>query len=261
MTGNDRRGLVPQERDYRLFRALATMRVIDREQAEMVAGFGSTTRANVRLLALTRAGLLRRFLLGTTAGGKKSLYALSAKSAALIGAPNRGPRRPQDETLVADFFVQHQLVINETLCALQYGALPQGVVFGQWRDFYEPLAPGLRLIPDGYFELETPSGTVAAFLEIDLGNETMTVWKEKIGNYLRFALSGDSLRMFQQNRFRVLVVANPERRLYSIRKVIAASTQKIFWLASLPAIRKNGFFAPVWLRPTGSESQFLVPIL
>jgi hypothetical protein len=260
MSGIDRRGLVLQERDQRLFRELATMRVIDREQAKTVAHFGSTTRANVRLLALTRAGLLRRFNLGTTAGGKKALYALSAKSAALIGVPNRGPRRAQDEPLVADFFVQHQLVINETYCTLKYGALPPGVVFGRWRAFYEPLAPGFRLIPDGYVELQAPSGTVASFLEVDLGNESLGVWKEKVRNYLQFALSGDSLRVFKQNRFRVLVIVNSERRLRSIQKVIAASTEKIFWLASLQAIRKNGFFAPVWFRPTGSESQSWIPI-
>jgi hypothetical protein len=249
-----------QERDQRLFRELATMRVIDREQAKTVAQFGSTTRANVRLLALTRAGLLRRFLLGTTAGGKKALYALSVKSASLIGVPNRGPRRPQDETLIADFFIQHQLVINEMYCTLKYCALPQGVVFGRWRAFYEPLAPGLRLIPDGYVELQTPPSTVASFIEVDLGNETMSVWKEKIGNYFQFALSGEYERTFKQSRFRVLVIANSERRLLSIRKVIAASTEKIFWLATLQAIRTNGFFAPVWLRPTGSESPLLVPI-
>ncbi len=259
MTGNDRRGLVLQERDQRLFRELATMRVIDREQAKTVAHFGSTTRANARLLALMRAGLLRRFTLGTTAGGKKALYALSAKSAALIGVPNRGPRRSQDEPLVADFFIQHQLVINETYCTLKFGALPSGVIFGSWRAFYEPLAPDLRLIPDGYVELQTPPGTVAAFLEVDLGNETMTVWKEKVRNYLQFALSGDSERMFKQSRFRVLVIVNSERRLRSIEKVIAVSTEKIFWLASLQAIRKSGFFAPVWFRPTGSKPQFLVP--
>jgi FlaA1/EpsC-like NDP-sugar epimerase len=46
------------------------MRVVDREQAKIVAAFGSTTRANARLLALTRAGLLRRFFLGTRGGGQ-----------------------------------------------------------------------------------------------------------------------------------------------------------------------------------------------
>ena len=65
MTGNNKkRGLVVQSRDRRLFEELPVMRVVDREQAKIVAGFGSTTRANARLLALVRAGLLRRFFLG-----------------------------------------------------------------------------------------------------------------------------------------------------------------------------------------------------
>jgi hypothetical protein len=49
----------------------------------LVAGFGSVTRANTRLLALARAGLLRRYFIGTLNGGKKSLYELSKKGAAI----------------------------------------------------------------------------------------------------------------------------------------------------------------------------------
>jgi hypothetical protein len=33
--------------------------------------------------------------------------------------------------------------------------------------FSEPLERGTRLIPDGYFEVHTPSKTLAAFLEVD----------------------------------------------------------------------------------------------
>src|ERR1700722_11132497 len=81
MAGNNRRGIVIQERDRQLLRELAVMRVIDREQAKGVAGFGSTHRANTRLLHLTKAGLLRRFFLGTKGGGQKALYALSRNGA------------------------------------------------------------------------------------------------------------------------------------------------------------------------------------
>ena len=99
MTGIDmKRGLVVQPRDMKLLGELAIMRVVDREQAKIVAGFGSTTRANARLLALTRAGLLRRFFLGS----RKSLYALSEKGAQLAEVPLRGPRRKANEMLVAD---------------------------------------------------------------------------------------------------------------------------------------------------------------
>src|SRR5436853_532384 len=116
MTGNNHGGMVIQERDRHLLRELAVMRVVDREQAQMVGGFHSTTRINARLLALVRAGLLRRFFLGTNAGGTKALYALSVKGAQLVGVPARGPQRRKDEMLAADFFIQHQLTVNELYC-------------------------------------------------------------------------------------------------------------------------------------------------
>ena len=47
MTGN--RPMIVQTRDLHLLRELSVMRVIDREQAKVVAGFTSTTRANTRL--------------------------------------------------------------------------------------------------------------------------------------------------------------------------------------------------------------------
>src|SRR5437763_16763456 len=117
MSGSDRslknrQGTMIQERDRHLLRELGLMRVIDREQSKLVAGFGSTTRANARLLALSRAGLLRRFFLGTVAGGAKALYTLSEKGARLVGVPESGPRRRQDEAVVADFFIPHQLATN-----------------------------------------------------------------------------------------------------------------------------------------------------
>jgi hypothetical protein len=257
MSGNRRKGLVVQERDLRLFRELAGMRVIDREQAQIVAGFASITRANTRLLLLTLAGLLRRFFVGTAAGGKKALYALTEKSAQLAGVINRGPRRRNDEVAVANFFIQHQLTINEIYCLLKFRPIPEAQ-FHRWIAFYEPLATGLRLIPDGYVEFTIASRIIAAFLEIDLGNESSKVWKEKVRNYLQFALSGEHESRFGQKQFRVLVIANSERRLHSIRKVVASSTEKIFRFATLPLIQENGFFAPIWFRPKGEERLPLV---
>jgi len=72
MTGNRRSGIVLQPRDHRLLTALGKMRLIDREMAKAVAGFQSTTRANTRLLKLTRLGLLHRFFVGTVRAGLKA---------------------------------------------------------------------------------------------------------------------------------------------------------------------------------------------
>jgi len=254
MGGNDR--IILQERDRHFLRELAVMRVVDREQAKIVAGFGSTSRANVRLLALTHAGMLRRLFLGS-GGGRKALYVLSPKGAQAAQVPCRGPRRPQDAVIVADYFVGHQLAVNALYCVLKYGATPvPQVTFRRWASFHEPVVPGIRLIPDGYAELMAPGGITACFLEVDLGHESQTIWKRKAEHYVELALSGKYRKHFGHERFRVLVLANSERRLHSIRKTVKAITQKIFWFATLASAR-NDFFAPVWFRSGDSQPQKL----
>ena len=258
MTGikkQGKRGFIVQPRDLRFLVELSIMRVVDRDQAKIAAGFGSTTRVNTRLLALTRAGLLRRFFLGW-GGGRKALYALSIKGAQLAGVPCRGPRRRNDELLVADHFVQHQLAINQVYCALKFAAIPaHQVSLHRWLYFHEPLVAGLSLIPDGYLEFSTPAGMVGSFLEVDLGQEPLSIWIEKTRNYLQLALSGEYQKQFGQDRFRVIVLANSERRLQTVRKTVAAITEKIFWFATLDTVHGEKLFGPVWLRPVGDNHQ------
>lgn len=259
MTGHDHRGIILQDRDRHLLRELALMRVVDREQAKCVAGFGSTTRANSRLLGLTRAGLLRRFFLGTKAGGQRALYALSPTGAKLVDVPVRGPRRSNDEVLVADFFVTHQLAINQIYCALKYRPIPiLEVKFLQWLSFYEPLESSTNLIPDGYLEVLHPEKTMAAFLEVDLGHEGLSVWKKKIRNYLRYAISGNFQKRFGVPQFRVLVIAPSERRMQSLRAATLGLTDKVFWFSTLQSITRDGFWSPVWLRANGDRPQSLL---
>jgi Replication-relaxation len=254
MAGTDR--MIVQKRDREFLAVLPMLGLVDHEQAKLVAGFQSTSRANKRLLKLVRAGLLRRFFLGS-GGGRKALYALSEKGARLVDVPMRGPRRPQGALLVADLFVEHQLAVNSIYCAARFEkpASP-GVEFRRWMAFHEPVVPGLRLIPDGYVEFDTSAGVVAAFLEMDLGTEALAIWKEKTKKYLELALSGAFARIFGQDRFRVLVVAHSARRLESIRKAVAGVTEKIFRFATLENAR-NRFFGPVWLRPTGNQLESL----
>jgi hypothetical protein len=224
------------------------MRIIDRDQAMVVGGFGSVNRTNARLLALTRAGFLRRFFLGS-GGGRKAIYALSPKGAEQAGAPLRGPRRPQAAILVADNFVQHQLTVNGIYCSLKYRTTPpQKVTFHQWAGFSQSITPNLSLIPDGYVEFKTDAGIRGCFLEVDLGHESLVVWKEKARHYVAFALSGAYKEQFGEERFRVLVIAPSDRRLQSIRMAVGEVTDKIFRFAMLASVRP-GFFEPIWCRP------------
>jgi hypothetical protein len=249
--------MIVQPRDREFLKELSTLRVIDHELAKAVAGFGSTSRANKRLLKLMRAGLLRRFFLGS-GGGRKALYSLSEKGAQLAGVPLRGLRRPQGALLAADFFVEHQLAVNAIAIALRFGKIPvHGVAFHRSRAFHEPMVPEIRLIPDGYVELVTPSGIMPLFLEVDLGNESLAIWREKTRKYLQLAISGAYRRTFGQERFRVLVIANSPRRIASLRKTVAAITEKIFRFTTLENAR-TGFFLPVWMKPRGAKPEPLI---
>ena len=190
MPGHRHQGLVIQDRDILLLRELSVARIVDREQAKRIAGFGSTRRTNSRLLTLMRGGLLRRYFLGTKGGGQKALYSLSQKGAKLIGTPLRGLRRTQNEVLVADFSVMHQLAVNEIYCALKFRSISvSDVKVGTWLSFHEPLESGTRLIPDGYFEIVNSEKILAAFVEVDLGHESLSVWKLSSRTLRRFIIA------------------------------------------------------------------------
>jgi hypothetical protein len=259
MSGNKQKGFILQDRERHLLHELGVMRVIDRELAKWVCGFMSTTRANARLLALTLAGLLRRFFIGSEKGGKKALYTLTREGQRLGGAALPGLWRRRDAVLVADFFVTHQLFINQIYCLVKYREIPlPDVRFLRWVGFHEPIASGTSLIPDGYFELAQREKVTAAFLEVDLGTESRAVWRNKVQEYLRYAVGGSAAEQFGASQFRVLVVTNSEGRLSSLRSTTAMLTEKIFWLTTFDSIEREGFWSPIWLRPRDDRRRALL---
>ncbi len=259
MTGIRKTAVVLQARDRHLLSELGVMRIIDRETAKVVAGFASTTRANTRLLQLVRAGLLRRFFVGTISSGRKSIYTLSAKGAETVQAQAEGIDRPAGRLLVGDRFVEHQSAVNEAYVAIKYGPRPHpDFRLLRWLSFRREITESVQLKPDGYCEVQTGGQIRAMFLEVDLGTEALSVWQEKTARYLHLAISGEFQRRFRQPQFRVLVVANSERRLEHVRTMIAKQTDKIFWLSTFETIHRHGFWSPCWLRPAGGERQALL---
>jgi len=259
MSSIKRPGRIIQERDRHILRELSVLRVMDRDQAEIVGVFGSSSRANRRLRILTDAGLLRRSFLGSGSAGRKAIYRLSPEGARIADVPYRGLIRRADEVSPKDFFIEHQLAVNTIYITLKFRTIPvSGVAFLRWMSFNEPLADNLPLMPDGYAALQTSQGVIGHFFEVDLGSERRRIWKEKAENYLQLALSDNCQRIVGERRFRVLVIANSERRLQSIRAVVAQIVDKIFWFATLADISSNGFFRSVWLRPVGDGRTSLV---
>ena len=258
MTGN-KSGFVLQDRDRHLLSELSVMRIIDREMTKAVADFDSTRRANRRLLKLTHAGLLRRFFSGSVANGRKAVYTLSPKGTELVAAKLGGIHRSSGRLVVGDRFVQHQTGINEIYLTLKYRPIPNSaVLLSRWLTFRQSISESIKLTPDAYFELRAGETVRAMFLEADLGTEALSEWQKKAAYYFQLAVSGEFLKRFRQPQFRVLVVANSERRLANIRTTVAKSTDKIFWFATFETINRDGFWSPIWLRPSGDQHHSLL---
>jgi hypothetical protein len=250
--------VIPQARDRHLFSELAILGDIDREMASVVAPFGSKTQAKLRLLELTRAGYLLRYFVGTISGGRKAIYRLAPKGAALIGITSGSSERKTRNHIANDLFLDHRLRVNSVYLAAKYRSMPvPGFQFRGWRTFSEPVSKASGLIPDGYIELESQSGIRAMFLEVDLGTEPLKVWVRKTQKYIQFAASGEFFKLFGQAQFRVLVITDSERRLQTIRTTVARSIDRIFWFATFDFINREGFWSCVWLRPTGDQKQTL----
>jgi hypothetical protein len=237
MAGPKRAHIKLTERDARILSALEVMRVVDREQAMRLAPFTSIPRANARLLALVRAGQLSRLSSPDQVVGRKHFYFLPGHVWPRTALP-------------------HQLALNEVF--LQVRSPPPSITFRTWRRISSPLSPLSPLIPDGYFMLDTSEGMLASFVELDLGTETGRVWEEKVERYLALALSGEFSRIFSLPRFRVLVVGPTEKRIQSLRSIVVGLTTKLFWFATISSIKRDGLFAPIWLRPEGDERLSLI---
>lgn len=258
MRGSSQRVLVLQPRDRKLLEELLVMRVIDREQAKTVAGFGSTTRANTRLLALTNTGYLRRSFVGTISSGRKAVYRLSVKGAAIVGTEKEGPRTAGKNSY-SELFLEHQMQVNQVYISVKHKPIPPANCrFHRWISFNRWLSKASPIIPDGYFELRHESVIKALFLEVDMGTESLRIWQKKIEGYLKFAVAGEFEKLFGPAQFRVIIIAPSERRTEGIRKVAAKFTDKIFRFTSFEIIKSEGFWSAIWRKPAGDQKEFLV---
>lgn len=256
MTGS--KGVVLQARDVQLLRELAHLRVVDREHAKALAPFGSTTRANTRLLQLLRGGLLTRLPYGSRLGGQRYVYALTVQGARAAGTDYQPPLWDPHGTLAWSPTLEHQLALNRVYLLLKQPPVPYDRIrLVRWRTFAQPISSATRLKPDAYAEVETAEALRGVFLEVDRGTESLKVWRGKIKSYLAFAISGEFTRTFRHTQFRVAVLTVSRRRTASLRRMAANHTDKLFWFSELDT-SPDHFFGQSWSRPTGDVDQFLI---
>lgn len=241
-------------RDLDVLRTLVVARVLDGEQIQLIARFSSVRRTNRRLLKLVRAGVLRRWFVGTASGGQKAIYGLSPAGARLLEEPAHGLITwKQDALIKTSQFLTHQQAINRVFIRARYQPLPGGCSCTKWQTFRKQISPSIPLAPDGYFEIVQGGVVHSMFLEVDLGTESSAVWKRKVDLYLKLALSKEFEHMFDKTRLRVLIVVSSDRRMNALRRVITQRTDKLFWFTSEDRMELEGLCGPIWMRPKGNE--------
>jgi hypothetical protein len=246
-------------RDLAVLRTLVIARVLDSEQIQIIARFTSVRRTNRRLLKLVRAGVLRRWFVGTASGGQKAIYGLSPTGARLLEEPTHGLITwKQNALITTSQFLTHQQAINRVFIRARYQPLQEGCSCAEWQTFRKPISPSIPLVPDGFFEIVYGGVVHPMFLEADLGTESSGVWKRKADLYLKLAVTKEFEHMFDKARLRVLVVVSSDRRMNGLWRVISQRTDKLFWFTTEDRMELEGLCGPIWMRPKLNE---LIPLL
>ena len=249
MTGS---GMVLTERDRAVLRDTVELAPVSRVQLQRLGYFGSRTRANAVLARLVRFGYLavrRQPLVG---GSRRLLYHLGRNGEELLGVEGNGRRLKQ----LSDLFLEHHLRTTDVQIAFRVAEDPENV-FDRWLTDEQLRSFNLGVVPDGYVEYRYATLPFAAFVEVDLGTETLKRWEKKAADYFRLAHSGAFAAVCRLRYFRVLVVTVSTGRVDSLQKAISRVTPKIFWLTTIGELTDRGAFAPIWRRAQTGASQSL----
>ena len=108
-----------------------------------------------------------------------------------------------------------------------------------------------RFVPDGWIAWREEGKRFNCFTEIDLHNEGLTVWRQKILEYMQYLESGQHQELFGFRAFRILVLARSQHRPENLRR-LAVQAGQLFRFAELAAVNADNIMAKVWLPASGS---------
>jgi hypothetical protein len=241
-------GMVLTERDRAILQLAAELGPVSRAQFERFGHFGSRTRANAVLGRLVRFSYLavrRQPLVG---GSRRLLYHLGRRGEDLLAVNGRRKRVKE----LSDLFLEHHL--RTTDVRLAFPVTDDGdCILDRWLTDHELRTSRLGVIPDAYVEYRYRGLPFAAFVEVDLGTETLTRWEQKVVEYLRLARSGAFTTVCRLRYFRVLVITISMGRVETLQTAIARVTPTIFWLTTFDALAREGALASIWRRPATSS--------
>lgn len=252
-------------RDVMIILSVYENRFLRRDQIQRLHfSDASVTACCVRLMKLYENRFLDR--VGRPAASVKSqaVYALDKRGADIVAAAleinrhkikwNRASNR------VEWLFMEHTLAVSEFKVCLdvELAGRSEEIFFYQRGDrshLRRISETGTKkkyfvVAPDAFFGIQSGIGKHIFFLEVDMGTETLSRFAEKVVAYKRYWKSRQYTKEYGFNHFRVLTIAESERRLANLRRVTGeAGGQRMFLFTTFRAIQKNSPLGSIWSSP------------
>jgi hypothetical protein len=171
--------------------------------------------------------------------------------------------------------IAHTLMISQfrALVNLAFEDKRHGISLTAWEDAHElkkilaPKYDRAELVPDGFFSLACPKGTLNFFLEADRASEWKERFLDKMKIYRKWFNMGWCEDKLGFVKFQVLTITEDERRKEILRQITKQASADgkgslMFLFAcekSFSLAEPESLLAPAWLSPKDDAQRYLVP--
>lgn len=252
-------------RDTSIVLSVYENRFLRRDQIQRLYFPNATLAAcNMRLKKLHGNSFLDRLERPATAATAQAVYALNKRGADVVAAKLEIDRRKvrwnRANNYVEWLFMNHTLGISEfKICLdISLAGRREELLFYQRGDKTHLRRISMTgskkkyfvVAPDAFFGIRSGRGKHIFFLEVDMGTETLARFAEKVVAYKRYWKSRQYKEEYGFNHFRVLTVAESDRRLANLIQATGkAGGRQMFLFTTFSAIQSSSPLGSIWLSP------------
>lgn len=252
-------------RDVSVILSVYENRFMRRDQIQRLYFASSSLQAtSARLKKLSDHKFLDKLQRPIAGGASQAVYALNRRGADVVSAAlqidGHMVRWKRDNNRIEWLFMEHTLGVSEFKVCLDLALARRSeeIHFYQRGDrsllrrVSDPSGKKKYIVvaPDAFLGVQTERGNYIFFLEIDMGTETLKRFQEKVIAYKRYWKSGKFKEDYAFNHFRVLTVAESERRLANlIHATGKVGGRQMFVFTTFAGLHNVGIFNPIWLSP------------
>ncbi len=262
--------IVLTDRDKAIILSVYENRFLRRDQIQRLYFTDASVPAcNMRLKKLYEHRFLDRLIRPVAFGSNQIVYALHRRGAGVVSVAlnvdQQNVKWHRDHNRVEFLFMEHTLAVSEFKVNLDlalHETCSVDLLFysrenkGLQARVPDPIGKKKYLVvaPDAFLGLKTKDGNSFFFLEVDMGTETLKRFAEKVIAYKQYWKTGKYHQDYEFNHFRILTIAESERRLSNlIETTKKAGGKQMFLFATMSDIQSETPLGQIWLPAVSYE--------